>query len=63
MLKYALKMDNGRIDIEDPVIVQEEYAKYAGTLKPKRISLRVFYLNEKNGETVVEDKVDNVLIL
>lgn len=60
---YALKMDNGRIDIEDPVIVQEEYAKYAGTLTPKRISLRVFYLNEKNGETVVEDKVDNVLIL
>lgn len=60
---YALKIDNGRIDIDDPVIIDEAYVKYEGIIKPKRISLRVFYLNEKNGDDVVEDKVDNVLIL
>ena len=42
---------------------EENYAKYEGTIKPKRISLKVFYLNEKNGNEKVEDQVDNVLIL
>jgi hypothetical protein len=60
---YWLNMDNGRIDINDPVIVEDAYAKYEGSIKPKRISLKVFYLNEKNEDKKVEDIVDNVLIL
>lgn len=61
---YFLRIDNGKIDINDPILVKgETYAKYEGKLSPKRISLRVFYLNEKNDNDIVEDKVDNVLIL
>lgn len=56
---YKFRLDNGRIDSSDPILVSKENIhKYKGDIKKRNISIIVKYTKDKS----IMSKIDNILI-